>query len=436
LSAASEREEDRGGWIRRRLDAWRRWSGRLAASVADQGLIAGSQFLLNVLLARGLGPAGYGEFSVGFVALLVVAGLHSALVIEPMSALGPARDPSRRPAYVGQLVFLTTIGAAALALAGIFLYVLFGGGTMRMGVSVLGMAIALGPMLVAALVRQACYLEMRPRLAVAGGVVYATVLLGTAALVFARREGPPSVLAGYVPLALAGVSSSIVLGVRLRLGLPDPARRSTWGDAGRLLPEHWTYGRWIFGASLAHTVGYLLYVPMVGAILGLSYSGILRALQTLTMPLVHLLSAYGLLLVPWISRQHASQGPGYTLRAAGNLLLLNLATASAFALAMLALGRPLLAAVYGPAYSAFAWALAPLALAAWFAAASEALGTLVRGMRRPDLLVRSKLAAAAVTLAVGLAAIRSMGFAGAVFSLAVGSLCEALVLAWCLWRRR
>jgi O-antigen/teichoic acid export membrane protein len=92
--------------------------------------------------------------------------------------------------------------------------------------------------------------------------------------------------------------------------------------------------------------------------------------------------------------------------------------------------------VYGPAYSAFAWALAPLALAAWFAAASEALGTLVRGMRRPDLLVRSKLAAAAVTLAVGLAAIRSMGFAGAVFSLAVGSLCEALVLAWCLWRRR
>src|SRR3954470_23333844 len=53
-------------------------------AIADQGLFAVSNLLVNVLLARGLAPAEYGAFATAYTVLLLVTGFHSALLIEPM----------------------------------------------------------------------------------------------------------------------------------------------------------------------------------------------------------------------------------------------------------------------------------------------------------------------------------------------------------------
>jgi O-antigen/teichoic acid export membrane protein len=141
------------------------------------------------------------------------------------------------------------------------------------------------------------------------------------------------------------------------------------------------------------------------------------------------------LFVPWVSRQRSLEGAGYLRRVAPRVLGLNVVTAALYGTALVMAGRPLMELLFGGEYAAFAWLLPFFALAAQFTAVSEGLGTLVRVVRLPRLFVASKLAAAAVMLVAGFAAVRAWGLEGAAASLVFGAFFEAFVLGWQLWRR-
>jgi len=82
------------------------WSGKVAAALADQGVVAGSGLIVNILLARWLAPAQYGVYTVAFSIFLFCTGFHNALVIEPMSVFGPSSYRSYLRAYLGKVVRL------------------------------------------------------------------------------------------------------------------------------------------------------------------------------------------------------------------------------------------------------------------------------------------------------------------------------------------
>ena len=67
------------------------WFSKGALAVFDQATYSLGNFLLNVLLARWLSSSDYGFFALGFAVLLFFQGLQNALVLEPMSILGPSR---------------------------------------------------------------------------------------------------------------------------------------------------------------------------------------------------------------------------------------------------------------------------------------------------------------------------------------------------------
>jgi O-antigen/teichoic acid export membrane protein len=367
--------------------------------------------------------------------LLFVSGIHTALVVEPMSALGATRPRDELPSYIGRLLILSgSLALGALVVAVGVLGVLYVTG-LAVEWSAMGGGLAVAPMLLFALLRQACYLQTRPRTALLGSVCYAVVLLGGSTALVAASSSRPTALSGYAALALAGGAASLLLAGRLSVMPPDLRDRRTAADLRRLAGEHWSYGRWLVAAALAHTAGYLLYLPMIGATLGLVQSGVFRASQTLTLPLMQIIAAFGVLLVPWVSRQRSLQGAGYLRRVAPRVLGLNVVTAALYGAALVLAGRTLMELLFGREYAAFAWLLPFFALAAQFTAVSEALGTLVRVVRLPRLFVWSKLAAAAVTLFVGFAAVRARALEGAAASLVLGAFVEAFVLAWQLRKR-
>jgi len=78
----------------------RSWSMRGGMAILDQGLSSGSNFILNILLARWLAPADYGAFAVVFAVFLFLSGFHNALLLEPMSVLGPGRYPDQIETYL------------------------------------------------------------------------------------------------------------------------------------------------------------------------------------------------------------------------------------------------------------------------------------------------------------------------------------------------
>jgi O-antigen/teichoic acid export membrane protein len=401
----------------------------LATSVADQGLVSSTNFVLNVLLVRWLSPAEYGAFAIGFAALLFVSSLHTALLNEPMNVLGPQLFRHDLSRYLGHLVAFS--GGSGLVLA----LLLWGaetrvsGQSAALGSALLGLCLSLPVFNLASLLRQACYLETRPQLALRGSAAYAVALL--ALLASARASAAPLTPFGaFAAMAGASAVAALVFARAVSPRLPSPFRRDPTGAARRIAAEHWAYGRFMVAAGLAHSVGYLVYLPLVGVVLGLAQSGILRAVQNLVLPLQQVLAAFGLVLVPWVSRQRALRGDAYLAEARWKTLSLNVGTAAGYGLVVVLLGRFLLDLLYGGGrYSAYAWALPILAAGSVFTAVAESFGVLARARRRPDIFVWSKIAPALVMLAVGLPAVRHLGLLGAFAGLALAALCEAAVIA-------
>src|SRR5438067_291702 len=67
------------------------WFGRNVWALSDQVLISGTNFATSVLVARELGPAGFGTFTVVYGALQFANILQSTLVSQPHNVLGATR---------------------------------------------------------------------------------------------------------------------------------------------------------------------------------------------------------------------------------------------------------------------------------------------------------------------------------------------------------
>src|SRR5438477_212183 len=74
-------------------------------AIADQGFFAGSNFILNIVLARWLSPNEYGAFGVAFSIFLLVGTLHSSLVTEPMTVFAPGKVRERIQSYLGVCLY-------------------------------------------------------------------------------------------------------------------------------------------------------------------------------------------------------------------------------------------------------------------------------------------------------------------------------------------
>src|SRR5215207_5805684 len=77
------------------------WVRKGAATILDQGLISGSNFVVTLALARLLGPESYGAYALVFSVFLLFAMLHQAILQEPMAVLASWHFSDRRREYLG-----------------------------------------------------------------------------------------------------------------------------------------------------------------------------------------------------------------------------------------------------------------------------------------------------------------------------------------------
>ena len=64
----------------------------------------GTNFVVNILLARWLTPAEYGAFALAYSVFVLLGVFHIAILIEPMLVFGPGRYRERFPEYLGILL--------------------------------------------------------------------------------------------------------------------------------------------------------------------------------------------------------------------------------------------------------------------------------------------------------------------------------------------
>ena len=160
------------------------WARHGAWALADQGLFAGANFLVNVLLARWLSPEGFGAYTVAYTVFLLLGTLHSGVLVEPMLVYGASRFRDRLPQYLRLLVtgHLRFAAGAAVALAAgaVFFWTT---GQLVLGHALAAFAVGQALILFQWLMRSACYVETRPHVSAASGAVYAALMIaGVAAL--------------------------------------------------------------------------------------------------------------------------------------------------------------------------------------------------------------------------------------------------------------
>jgi O-antigen/teichoic acid export membrane protein len=408
---------------------WRRWRAPVSIGVLDQGAVSGANLVLNVLLARWMAPSHYGAFAVAFSVLLLVSGPHGALFTDPMSVVGARHFNGRFHAYVRGLCVahagLTVVLAILIgALVSLPLSII---GASRTWLVALGFATPL--VLLLWILRGACYLEMRPGVAFAGSALYGLVLV--ALISWGHAASWLTAQAALIVMALASAVASAAIAAWL--GLLSPSRSQI--ELPRVVSEHWSYGRWILAASVAHAVAYGLYVPLVGTLAGLEQTAVLRAMQNLVFPLDRILAGIAMVAYPSMSRQMVEQGPSYLTRRGPVFVLIGVGSAILYGVPIALLARPLLSVVYGTAYYSGYASLAPIiAAAAVVTALAQSLSILVRVTNKPQAVLWSKLAAAGWLAGGGILLIRQFGAKGAVLGLAGGSMAEAFVLGLALKR--
>ena len=180
-----------------------------------------------------------------------------------------------------------------------------------------------------------------------------------------------------------------------------------------------------------------IYLPLVGALAGLEAVAAYRATDNLLLPVSQALTALGLPLLPYLSRQNGIRGCGYLRAAAAKVALAGGAGAGVYVLVILGLGPRLVRLLYGGDYYAGYLSLVPyLGVAVVLRAIGDTgFGIALKAAGRPDLGFRATAAAAVTTLTVGLGLVSRHGASGAAAGWAASSAAGCAVSVW-LCRRR
>jgi len=294
-----------GRAIDRTIRIVRGWSAPAALTLLDQGTSAGANFVLQIILARRLEPAGYGAFNVAFAVYLILLSVVNSILFEPMSVLGPRSHERELDAYAMRLFRIQVVASLVLGLVMAATSRLYGPDGATVAEATAWFALSAPFLMAFQFLRRVCYLRTSPGSALRGSMAYAVVILGALAMLRGALSVPVATLImGGAALA----ASAVMLGERGLLGM------LLRGSLGRTrmraeLAACWTFGKWLLASSLVGWFAASSYVPLSAVMSGLGAAGAIRAVDNLFQPVSQGMTALASLASPWLSRRTRERGP-------------------------------------------------------------------------------------------------------------------------------
>ena len=388
----------------------RRAASRITWGVADQAMSSLTNFFLSIFVARSLGAAQFGAFSLAYVTYGFTINASRGLSIEPLlirfSATNPLtwRRATARCTGTALLVGLIT-GACAFAAGALV------GGTTGLAFVALGLTLP-GLMLQDAW-RYSFFALGRGRHAFINDTIWAVLLLPSLALL--KMSGHADVFwlvfawgaAAAVAAAFAPLQAHVV---------PSLAGATEW------LYRHRDLGPRYLAANTAGNSGDTLRSYAVTSILGLAAVGYMQAANVLLGPFKIILFGIGLIAMPEgarILRRSPRQLPLFCAAASTGLTLLALAWGAVLLIALpRGLGQLMLGSLWRPAYPLVL--PATLSVMSLCASTGAAVGLNVMGAASRSLRTAILSSALVVACAVG----------GAVIGGTLGTMWFAAAASW------
>lgn len=263
---------------------------RVSWTVVDQGLSAGSNFLLAVLVARAMDAEAFGAFSVAFLVYSISVAVNRALIGQPLqitfAAEGPRQFRSAVRRALGATILLGLIIGALAAASG---WLIAG----PAGQALVALGVVLPGLMVQDICRMAFFAGARPARATAIDALWTAVML--AGLLLA----PTSDAGVWLPIIIWGGSGllSALYGLLLLDTVPRLRGSVKWAFAQRRLTGY-LLAEYALSQGLAQWG--ILMVGVWGTAAGV---GALRAAQVLLGPMNILGAAAFMFAVPEVARR-------------------------------------------------------------------------------------------------------------------------------------
>ncbi len=310
-------------------------------STLDLAVVSLTNFISGLLLIRSCPPEEYGTFVSAGTLLLLMVGVHAALVTTPMTVLIPSKAAVDRPPFPlgvmmvqgGLIALLSVLLFGILRLAGDF------PGLYR---DLFGIVLVIGnAVLLKEFMRSWFYTVLKPGGALRIDLIYGVLWIGSL-IVLLRKDSLNAAnalwTAGAASLAAAGLSFPVLRG----------GERFDWNPG--ILPELLRHGRWgVLGsaAAWAQTQGFvylLLWRIGPAAVAAAAASRLAFA------PLTLISSGWGMIYRPWGARRHAAE-PGRLVRALTTATPVLLGIGVVYCGLILALHAAVPALLFGDAYA-------------------------------------------------------------------------------------
>jgi O-antigen/teichoic acid export membrane protein len=406
------------------------WHKKAFWTLADQALFSGGNFLFNVLLARWLSSADYGAYSLAFAVFLMIAALHSAILVEPMMVFGAGKYYLRFSPYIRQLVqghllFIVPV-SVLLLIIGLILGYAYSPAVER---AMSGLALGSTGILLFWLLRRVFYVIRSPGLSACVSGVYFLSLIGS--LCCLKAANALSERTAFLDMGVASLIASALTFVMLPKLLKQRGDDPKWSETAA---DHWEYGRWALCTAGIQWFPSQIYFALLPKWMGLEAAGALRALLNLAMPVLHSIAALSMLLLPTLVRQRRIGSVKFTQTIFAYLALF-LAGTAIYALAIWTSKARLIELVYAGRYSAYTGLpLTLVALLPFSSSVGAVLGNALRALEQPDLLFWCYVASAISAVTIGIPLAASRGVVGALMGLQLSSLVTVLMMFW-LYRR-
>jgi O-antigen/teichoic acid export membrane protein len=400
----------------------RRAASRITWGVGDQAVSSLTNFFLSIFVARNLGAAQFGAFSLAYVTYGFTINASRGLSIEPLlirfSATNPLTWRRATARCTGTALLVGLITGACAFVAG----ALIGGTT---GVAFVALGLTLPGLMLQDAWRYAFFALGRGQHAFVNDAIWAVLLLSS--LLLLKMTGHADVFwyvfawgaAAAVAAAFAPLQAHVV---------PTLAGATEW------LYRHRDLGPRYLAANTAGNAGDTFRTYAVTSILGLVAVGYMQAANVLLGPFKIVLFGIGLIAMPEgarILRRSPRQLPLFCAAASMALTLLALAWGAVLLIALpRGLGHLMLGSLWRPAYPLVL--PATLSVMSLCAATGAAVGLNVLGAASRSL--RAAIFSSALVIACAVAGAEIGGTLGTMW-FAAGASWVGVLVGWQQLRR-
>jgi len=397
------------------------WLSRVSGSIIDQGLFSGSNFMVNILLARWLSPDGYGAFAIAFALYLAFSGVVSALTLEPMMIYGATDFKDSIHDYLSKISFLHFAISVLLAVFLLLASLFWSGDTSR---TIMAAAAALPFMLQVWFIRRAFYCTSNVFHAAMVSLVYAITLMG--GIFILKLIGFASPVYVYAVFIVAGLFCFVYYSIVSRILLKSKGEPYA---VSVIINKHWHFGKWLVVASIAASISTLLYAPILGLMSALKDAAAYKAIQNLTMPFMQMLTAFTLLTLPATSRIARNEpwvkARAYILR----MTAVFAAAACLYGVVMLVFGKKILLLLYASNfYVDYFWLIPAFIFVLVLKSINQSLAISVRAFESTGIILVTKISSAAAVFAVLAVCVKIISIKVVLIAMCLGVLTELCIL--------